>query len=66
MVCTHLARSVALQMCSGNTLAQFEVPDKHAFVTSGAMRGLVGKPRCGHTRSDDHLNTCTSTCLYMC
>ena len=54
-VCTHLARSVALRTCSGNTLAQPEVPDKHAFATSGAARGYVGMRGAGHTRPDDHL-----------
>ena len=55
VMCTHLARSVALRTCSGNTLAQPEVPDKHAFATSGAARGYVGMRGAGHTRPDDHL-----------
>jgi len=50
VMCTHLARSVALRTCSGNTLAQPEVPDKHAFATSGAARGYVGMRGAGHTR----------------
>ena len=60
VMCTHFARSVALRTCSGNTLAQPEVPDKHAFATSGAARGYVGMRGAGHTRPDDHLKVVDS------
>ena len=64
VMCTHLARSVALRTCSGNTLAQPEVPDKHAFATSGAARGYVGMRGAGHTRPDDHLKHMDYAFLY--
>ena len=63
VMCTHLARSVALRTCSGNTLAQPEVPDKHAFATSGAARGYVGMRGAGHTRPDDHLKQKADTLI---